>query len=358
MSKKTAGAENGSTRKTNKTKLRRRKRAIIALSCVLVVVIAIGAVFGETIVSLVQQRWHDVSFTDDPTVLSKHKTPETGEEIINIALFGIASAGDAMSDTDADRGLSDTIMIISINTTTNSVKMISVMRDCYVAVPGYRSKKINTAYSYGGAELAIKTLNTNFKLDIEDYVTVNISDVISIVDAVGGVDIALTNEERRLTIQYAAQVGHNEPLNETVPGSKIYHMDGMQAAQYSRIRKTADGKGDAGRVERQGKVITALKNKFLELDYMDMLALVPEVLKLVKTSLSYNEIISLLPVALSSKLTLEQKRIPTDLPKTVKYTSGGDPWAFRFADLNEVASYIRMYIYDASDLPDDIVSER
>ena len=122
---------------------------------------------------------------------------DSEEHIMNVALFGLDSRQnpDMTGEEDSQlKGRSDTIMILSVNKKTNQIKLISVMRDSAVLVDGtYR--KINSAYYRGGAELAVKTLNENFGLDITDYVTVNFFGLSKVIDAVGGVEVEVTQAE-------------------------------------------------------------------------------------------------------------------------------------------------------------------
>ena len=116
---------------------------------------------------------------------------ELGDDIINIALFGIDSR-----NLNSFKGLSDSIMILSVDKMHNSIKITSVLRDSVVPIEGRGVNKINAAYSYGGPELAIKTLNENFGLNIRDYATVNFRGMADIIDAVGGIEVDLTEAER------------------------------------------------------------------------------------------------------------------------------------------------------------------
>jgi LCP family protein required for cell wall assembly len=116
------------------------------------------------------------------------------KKIINIALFGI----DTRTENSFE-GLSDSIMVLSLNTETKTVKIISFMRDTLVPIEQPNGKKlcnkINSAYAKGGPELAIKTLNQNFGLDISEYATVNFYGMAEIIDAVGGIEIDVQKQE-------------------------------------------------------------------------------------------------------------------------------------------------------------------
>ena len=110
-------------------------------------------------------------------------------EIINIAFFGV----DRRAVNEASR--SDSIMILSIDEMHKKIKMSSIMRDTYVEIKNHGQTKINHAYAYGGPQLAIRTLNENFNLDIRDYVTVDFFNFEKIIDAIGGVTIDVKQDE-------------------------------------------------------------------------------------------------------------------------------------------------------------------
>ncbi len=147
----------------------------------------------------------------------------------------------------SERGRSDSIIILSIDYVHNKLKLSSVMRDTYVYVEGHGNTKINHAYAYGGPVLAIKTLNSNFDLNIKDFVAVDFEGFKKIIDILGGVEIEIKDYEL--------------PTMETVGiyEAGIYNLNGEQALAYSRIRK--QGSGDYERTDRQRRVLEALFRK-------------------------------------------------------------------------------------------------
>ena len=118
----------------------------------------------------------------------EEKLSQYDDKITNIALFGIDAE-------DGGVGRSDSIIIATLDFHNKKLKLTSIMRDSYVDIDGYGTDKINHSYAFGGAELAIKTLNQNFNLNIEDFVAVNFSSLPVIIDLLGGVDITITEEE-------------------------------------------------------------------------------------------------------------------------------------------------------------------
>lgn len=215
---------------------------------------------------------------------------ENHEEIINIALFGIDSE-------DGVAGRSDAIMVATIDPIHNKLKLTSIMRDSYVNIPDKGMDKINHAYAFGGPQLAIKTINENFGLDIADYMSVNFTSLPVIIDILGGVEINITDEE--------------VPHIPGVTSAGTYTLNGDQALSYSRIRYASGG--DYVRTERQRTVLNALFNKASTLSVTALPGLLNEVLPHVQTSMNTSDILALGTKALGSASNgLSQDRFPRD----------------------------------------------
>ena len=229
---------------------------------------------------------NDVGITEEV----EEKLSPYSNSIINIALFGVDSA-------DASTGRSDSIIIATIDTIHKKLKLTSVMRDSYVNISGIGNDKINHAYAFGGPQLAIKTLNENFNLNIEDFVAVNFDSLPKIIDMIGGVTVDITSEE----------VSH-------IPGissAGTYNLNGAQALSYSRIRYATGG--DYVRTERQRTILTKIFEKVLTINPMKYPSLLNEVLPMVQTSLDYSKILELGTEVLKMGVTtLEQERFPLD----------------------------------------------
>ena len=283
------------------------------------------------------------------------------KKITNIALFGIDSR-----KVNSFKGLSDSIMILSLNTETKKVKVISIMRDSLVPIT-YNGKttyaKINSAYSKGGPELAIKTLNTIFGLDISEYATVNFYGMADIIDAVGGIDVELAEGELNA---YGYENGKKiywglngcigeicgykglDPKDYYVNEAGLQHLNGVQAVAYARIRHAANIEGtndDYGRTDRQRYVMEQLFNKAVTLDKSKYVKLAKSLIPCSETSLSYSQIMSLAVNILLSSPTFEQSRVPlTDYQMGSKSISGVGSCIYY--DLDYAGKIIRAFIYD------------
>ena len=192
----------------------------------------------------------------------------------NIALLGI----DARSDT-FNSGRSDCIIIVSINEKNKDVKLLSVYRDTYLDVTDNGLTKITHAYAYGGPKLALSSLNRNLDLNITEYVTVNFDTVKTVVDAVGGIKMKITNEEK-------GQVPR-------ISSAGTYTLDGEQALAYARIRHASGG--DYKRTERMRDVLTAVFEKAKTLNIGQLNSLADTILPHIRTNINSGEILSLIP---------------------------------------------------------------
>jgi len=165
--------------------------------------------------------------------------------------------------TTDERGRSDTMILLSLNSKTDKITLTSFMRDCYVDVPGYGMDKLTHAYSYGGAELLMETIENNFSVRIDDYVSVNFTSFASIVDAVDGVEIEISDAEAQeinniLRNEVNELMGDSADADMLSGGGKI-HLNGKQALAYARIRYI--GNADFERTERQRTVISRIADK-------------------------------------------------------------------------------------------------
>ena len=208
----------------------------------------------------------------------------------NIAIFGV----DSRSDDYGIGNRSDCIIIASINNDTKEIKLVSVYRDTYVNIEGHGLDKITHAYSYGEAPLAIKTLNKNLDLNIDEFVTVNFNSVAEAVDQLGGVQLSITADEVKYINAYIDGTSQNTGKTSqhiTEPGT--YTVDGVQAVAYSRIRYTEGG--DYKRTERMRTVLEAMFNKLKTKNIAEINSFANTILPHVYTNISATDIISMVP---------------------------------------------------------------
>jgi polyisoprenyl-teichoic acid--peptidoglycan teichoic acid transferase len=231
-----------------------------------------------------------------------------GNEVVNIALFGLDSR------KPGTWSRSDTIMVVSIDKVNNKIKVTSIMRDIFLPIPGRGSDKINAAYAYGGPELAINTLNTNFGLNISDFVTVNFFGLEKLINKVGGLDINVKSYEIENINQFideVSQLSGEEVGKFHIVKPGLQSLNGRQAVSYGRIRYV--GNGDYERTERQRKIIEVLYDKIRSRGIAKLPGTVNSILPYVKTSLTNGEIIELASLVMGFEVKdLESSRVPFD----------------------------------------------
>ena len=228
----------------------------------------------------------------------------------NIAMFGVDSR-------DGENvGRSDAVMVLSIDSRSHTLKMSSFMRDSNVYIEGYGYDKLTHAYAYGGPELAVRTINQNFRLDITDYITVNFYDMTEIVDAFGGVELELTGEEMlevnrnlfnlsreaenegskapiRHDDYFTATDGTHNMIDGEFIGGK-YLLNGAQAVAYSRIRYIG---GDGERTSRQHEVLKGLLQRAKQRTVFSWPSIVHGVVPHCETSMDFMDMVKQVPFA-------------------------------------------------------------
>ena len=207
----------------------------------------------------------------------------------NIVLFGVDSR-----EGDLGKGTrSDSIIIASINQDTQEIKLVSVFRDTFLNLGNDTYNKCNAAYAQGGPEQAISMLNTNLDLDITDYVTVGFGGLIDAVDALGGIEMEVTEKEIAHLNNYQLSMAKDMEVDYTpIEQSGRQVLNGMQATAYCRIRY--GGGDDFRRAERQRDVLTAMMEKAKTASVGELTNVVNAILPEVQTSLGLNEILSVL----------------------------------------------------------------
>lgn len=212
------------------------------------------------------------------------KTKRTGtaglisaQDKINILVMGVDERAD-------DVGRSDTMFVVTVDTKTKSVAMLSIPRDTRVRIPGNGWDKINHAYADGGHKLTQQAVEGLMGITIDHYVLINFSGFQKIVDAIGGVDIDV---EKRM--YYEDPYDGNGLVIDLKPG--LQHMDGKTAIKYVRYR---DEEGDIGRIQRQQKFIKALFKEVASPSVLTKIpAIIREVSATIKSDMSTTEMLNL-----------------------------------------------------------------
>lgn len=234
------------------------------------------------------------------------QTPDTslgdiyGDHVANILLVG--------QDRRPGQGRqrSDTMILVSLNKSDNTITLTSFMRDQYVQIPGYKPNKLNAAYAFGGMRLLTKTLELNFGVKLDGIVEVDFSGFESVITLLGGVDVTLNEKEAK----YLNDLYEAKFLDSPVVVGKN-HLDAKQALTFARLREIDT---DYARARRQRAVIMGLIDAYKDLPLDEMLSLLDDILPMVSTNLSNSEILSyameFFPMLASAQINT--LRIPVD----------------------------------------------
>ena len=284
------------------SKPRKKSKKILFILEIVVLLLFIGGLFvyGQISAKLDKIDIQETDLADQDIVTNDQAPQMTG--YTTYALFGLdhRSKNEKLNTEN-----SDTIIIASINNDTKAVKLVSVYRDTLLNVKDDTYSKANSAYAFGGPTNAVSMLNTNLDLNITDYVAIDFNALVTVVDCLGGLDIPLSYAEivhmNNYCVETAEETGKSytpvelpEPKpedQEAIVGT--YHLNGVQATSYCRIRYTASL--DMGRTERQRRVIQMIVDKAKKAGLSTIFDIMDQVFPMVKTSVSKTEILKLIP---------------------------------------------------------------
>ncbi len=227
--------------------------------------------------------------------------------VLNVMLFG--------ADKSGDEGLSDTMILLSVDNRHKKIKMTSFLRDTYITIPGVTSHKLNYAYAVGGAALSIQTIEANYGIQIDRYATVNFTTFKEIVDILGGIELYLTAEEILYINCQMIENGQTGLLNAS---EGMVRVNGQQALWYARNRGgTYNGISfygdDWDRTDRQRNFIEAVINNVKDASLSELVQIVNKVGPMITTNLKKSEIQSLAMDSLTYlNYEIEQCSMPSD----------------------------------------------
>lgn len=296
-------------------KMSKKKLAIISVFFILLVAILGGGLYVSSLLSKINK----VDIKEENLGMTDVSAMGDVSKIQNIALFGV--------DSKTDKGRSDSIMILTLDQLNKKMKITSIMRDSYVDIPGKGMDKINHAYAFGGPELAIKTINENFGLNINKFITVNFDSLGAIIDSLGGVQLKITEEE----------VSKIPGINS----NGVHTLTGEQALAYARIRYAKGG--DYQRTQRQRNIIQSIYESFRYTELSDYPKLISSFLPHVTSNMGSSELLSVgtdFYKTISSGL--EQERFPKD--GEGKGTTINGIYYLQY-DLNKAKEDMQKYIF-------------
>lgn len=285
-----------------------QKVLAITLSILLVLILS-----GAAYVTYLSNKVTRVDLDRSDVTNTGQTVAKEDADVITVALFGTDYEG-------AEVGASDSTMILSINTKTNEIKLMSLMRDMYLDLPDGGKQNLNYTMSDGGPSLILKTINYNFNLNVDKFVQVDLTNLPVVIDILGGVTLDITADELNFINNYISHIdGNNGTSTQKLSSPGLQLVNGTQAAAYCRIRYT-EGR-DYKRTERQRDVLSALFNEVKNISISDVPSLISNLLPLVSTNLTNSEILSISTKVLGMGVTeIEQGRFPLDEHHTTEWT--------------------------------------
>lgn len=306
------------------------KRISLIVLCVVLSLILVALIFATTYVNYLLGLVGDIDPTEDQTLPSDQFTSDTQETIDPTYTGPVEDPTDVtvntipsidLDDYDRDgivnvllvgqdrregepRQRSDSMILCTFNTNKGTFSMTSFLRDTYVYIPGYGNNKMNAAYVWGGFSLLNETLMVNFGVHVDANIEVDFNGFIGIIDLLGGVDIELTAKEAAYMNKHKGFEYNKDETWNLVEG--VNHLNADQALAYARIRKLDS---DFIRTQRQRTVLMALLNEYKSKDLATMIGLMDDILPLIKTNMSQQEImgyvVNLFPMLINADLSTQ-----------------------------------------------------
>ena len=279
-----------------------KKKILIAILSAMILILTIGCSYTYYLSSKVER----VKVDRDEVTNTGKEAPKEADDVITIALFG--SDFSELYDVSA----ADATMILAIDTKNNKIKLCSLMRDIYLDLPDGGKMNLNYTILDGGPSSILKAINYNFNLKVDKFVQVDLERLPKIIDALGGIEMEITEDELQYINGYIDNIDNNNGTKtEHIYSAGRQLLNGTQASAYCRIRYTAGR--DFKRTERQRDVLNALFIKFKDINLAEVPGMINDILPLVTTNLTNSEIISISSKALGMGLgNIEQGRFPSD----------------------------------------------
>lgn len=232
------------------------------------------------------------------------------DQITNFMLFGLDQVGS-----------SDANIILSVDRVHHKIKLISIGRDSYVMMPQWGSyTRITYAYNFGGPQGAIRTVNHNFSLNIQDYISVDFDQLIEIVDLLGGIDVELSEDD---VWRYNS------------------HMNGYQALSYSRDRSDSE----INRAARQRSVVSAMMDKVRQMQMTDYPKFIRACFGMCTTSFGSDELLGICLEVVQNHYTVESSAVMEHMDCWAGKL-GKEQYVYFVYDLNRASDWIYRTIYE------------
>ncbi len=330
------GEEGRKEEKRMKEKKGKRKKKKSVWKRLLIILAVLAAFFFGGLYLIVGAVYNKMTYEEQEGLADG---PLKSDGVISVLLIG------SDSRDSSSGGRSDAMILLTISDRTKTVHMTSLLRDMYVEIPGHDGNRLNAAYAYGGAELLLETINQNLGTSVNRYAVVNFEAFANLVDAVGGVDMELTNEEVGWVNAYLNEYNElrgmpleTDYLDTSLSGN--IHLNGAQALAYCRNRYIGT---DFGRTQRQRKVLTAVLQKLPLAAVTNPAEIVNGLFGNLTTNLTQVECTQL---ALSAGKLLTYEMVQDSLPLEGTYSNATiREMSVLQVDFEQNKAYIRKEIY-------------
>ncbi|MBI6019283.1 LCP family protein [Clostridium perfringens] len=282
------------------------KKQKITIFSLLAILILIASVVGFFVFRFYN---HSYEGNTDPAKVNTVDEDIKFKEVPGITNILLLSS-DARPGEDVSR--SDSIMILTIDNINKKLKVTSLMRDMLVKIDGHGEEKLNHAFAYGGPTKTIETIQNNFGIKLNNYVIVDFSAFVKVIDAINGIEVTVKDYELDELNKYILDGGGSE--EDLLPSPGTYNLNGYQALSYARIRKV--GNGEYERTERQRTVLQIALEKVKDMSTVKLVSLLNELFPYIKTNISLGNAMdygfTALNVGKNCNFEIEQFRVPID----------------------------------------------
>lgn len=258
----------------------------------------------------------------------------SSKNVINVLLVG--------ADRGTNSGNTDVMMLVSLNRKTKQLKLVSFFRDSYLYIDspkGSYCSKLNSAFSMGGPECLMTTIENNYKIEIDNYVMVNFESFVDIIDAMGGITVDVQ--------KYEADYNYKK-FKVTLPYGEDVTLNGQQALCFCRIRG-CDADGDVSRTRRQRQVIESIIDSVKTASVGDLNKYIDILLPYIDTGYSKTQILSLGVQAVTGKW-FNYERTQLQMPDEESRTSGSaNAWIW-VVDYQLAAHKLQTELYGKSNI--------
>lgn len=325
-------------------KLSKKQFAVLAIASVCAVIAATGGIFYRQVKAKADEALA-MAQTVDQAEIKEMKNDNIAEDTSvklrdhwTVAAFGL----DSRDPENLKNGNSDVIILMDMNGKIGSVKLVSVYRDTCVDIGKGKLRKANAAYANGGPKQAVRMLNDNLDMEIDDYIAVTWKSVADAINILGGVDLEVTKSEFRYINAFITETVKSTGIgSHQLKTTGMQHLDGVQAVAYCRLRLMDS---DFKRAERQQKVLKLALEKARKADTATLNDLIATIMPETATSIETDDLFAVMKNILRLHIT-ETHGFPFDY---VCEKSGGADYVFP-DDLEENVKKLHEFLYDTED---------